>query len=441
MGTSASATAAPAATYGTPVSTEIEAFDLPVEGALPPELCGDYIRNGPNARPGAKPGHLFTGDGMLHGVRLEGGRARAYRNRWVRTRAFVEHASFVRLNGTVDLTVGSANTNIIAHGNRLLALVESSFPTEVTRELATTGVYDFDGRLKGPFAAHPKRDPRTGELHGFGMQLRPGSLFYYRIDPAGTLVESRTIAVPGTTMMHDFALTERYVIFMDLPVVFDMLLGLRGKFPYKWSDRYGARLGILDRTDPAAPVRWLAIEPCYIFHVLNAFESGAQIVMDVVRYAELWRNGNDSFAPTTLHRFTIDLAAGTVGEATLDERSIEFPRADERLLGVRNRYGYAVAVGATGNGTKELRKYDLVNGTTTDHDFGPGCVPGEAVFVPAAAGEDAGWLMCYVYDAARDRSDFVVLDASDMAKAPVAVVHLPARVPLGFHGNWIPDHV
>jgi carotenoid cleavage dioxygenase len=437
----AAATTPPDVSYRTPVSTEIEAFDLPVQGALPPELCGDYVRNGPNPRPGAKAGHLFMGDGMLHGVRIENGHARAYRNRWVRTRKFTEDAPYVRMNGTVDLTVGTANTNIIAHGNRLLALVESSFPTEVTRELATAGVYDFEGRLKAPFSAHPKSDPRTGELHGFGMQLRPGALAYHRIDAGGTLLESRNIPVRGVTMMHDFALTERHAIFMDLPIVFDMLLAMRGKFPYRWSDSYGARLGIVDRADPAAAVRWLEVEPCYVFHVLNAFESGDRIVIDVVRYAELWRTGNDDFGPTTLHRFTVDLDAGRVSEATLDDRSIEFPRIDERLTGTPHRYGYAVAVGATGKGSAELRKYDLTNGSSADHDFGAGRVPGEAVFVPAAAGEDAGWLMCYVYDAARDRSEFVVLDATNIAAPPVAVVPLPARVPLGFHGNWIPGDV
>jgi len=439
MGT-ATAPAPTQAGYRTPVSTEIEAFDLPVEGALPPELCGDYIRNGPNPRGDAKRSHLFIGDGMLHGIRIENGRALVYRNRWVRTRSFVEHAPQVRLNGTVDLTVGVANTNIIAHGKRLLALVESSFPTEVTRELATTGVYDYDGALKGPFSAHPHRDPRTGELHGFGMQFRPAALFYYRIDPAGTLVESRNIPVKGATMMHDFAISENYVTFMDLPIVFDMLLGMRGKFPYRWSDKYGARLGVLDRRDAQAAVRWFEIEPCYVFHVMNAVEHGDEIRLDVVRYEELWRKGNDSFDPTTLHRFTIDLAAGCVSETTLDERSIEFPRTDERQTGSAYRYGYAVAVGGTGEGSKELRKFDLQTGTSVDHNFGPGRVPGEMVFVPAASGEDAGWMVGYVYDAARDRSDFVVLDASNIAAPPVASVQLPVRVPLGFHGNWIPDN-
>ena len=240
-------------------------------------------------------------------------------------------------------------------------------------------------------------------------------------------------------MMHDFAITENYVIFMDLPIVFDMLLGIRGKFPFRWSDKYRARLGILDRRDPKSAVRWLEISPCYVFHVMNAFEQGDEIRLDVVRYTELWRKGNDSFNPTTLHRFTIDLAAGRVTESTLDERWIEFPRADDRRTGSAYRYGYAIGYDGTGQSGKGLRKFDLRDGTTTDHDFGAGRVPGEMVFVPAAAGEDAGWMIGYVYDAATDRSDLVVLDASNIAAPPVAVVHLPVRVPLGFHGNWIAD--
>ncbi|HEY5350226.1 MAG TPA: carotenoid oxygenase family protein, partial [Candidatus Lustribacter sp.] len=189
------------ATYATPVTAEAEAFDLPIEGTLPLELRGNYIRNGPNPPPGGKQGHLFMGEGILHGVRIENGRARAYRSRWARTRQFVEHASYFRPNGTLDLTVGSANTNIVAHGKRLLALVESSFPTEVTRELGTIGAYDFDGRLNGPFTARPKRWQRTGELHAFGMQIRPGALFYYRIDAGGALLEQREVPVRGVTMM------------------------------------------------------------------------------------------------------------------------------------------------------------------------------------------------------------------------------------------------
>ena len=434
------AIAAAASMYKTPVTDEIEAFDLAVEGALPPELFGDYIRNGPNPMPGAKTAHVFLGDGMLHGIRLEGGRARAYRNRWVRTRAFVEHASYVKMNGKADLTVAVANTNVVSHAGRLLALVEVSFPSEVTRELQGGSPYDFDGALTAPFTAHPKVCPRTGEMHAFGMSLLPGGLTYYRIDASGTLVESRPIPVKGTTMMHDFALTDRHAVFMDLPMTFDMVRAMRGAMPYKWNPKYGARLGVLSRADSSKPVQWIEIPPCYVFHVANAYDAGDTIVMDVVHYPDLWRDDPNVFTPTTLRRWTIDTVAGTVRETILDERKVEFPRIDERLTGNAYRYTYGVAVGATGDGSGEVRKYDLVTGTSTEHAFGPGRTPGETVFVPGGAGEDAGWLMCYVYDAARDRSDFVVLDATDLAAPPVATVALPARVPLGFHGNWIPDN-
>jgi len=401
-----------------------------VLGALPPELTGTYIRNGANPRPGSPPAHLFLGDGMLHGLRIEKGRARWYRNRWVRTKSFLSGAPYVRKNGTLDFTVGPANTSVIAHAGSLFALVESSFPYEVTRELETVGPHDFDGRLKTPFAAHPKRCPRTGELHAFGMQLVPGSLTYHRIDAAGALIEDRRIPVKGVTMMHDFALTDRHAIFMDLPVIFDLKLALMKQMPFRWSDKYGARLGVVSRDDARTRVRWFDVEPCFVFHVLNAFEDEQRIVIDVVRYRELWRDKQD-FGPRTLHRWTLDLALGTVREATLDERLVEFPRCDERRTGNAYRYGYAVESPNT------VRKYDLAAGTSAQHDFGAAAVAGEATFVAAGEAEDAGWLMLLVYDAASDRSDFVVLDASDVAAPPVATVRLPARVPQGFHGNWI----
>ncbi len=416
--------------YHTAVPAETEYLDLPVRGALPPELAGTYVRNGANPRPGSAPAHLFLGDGMLHGLRLENGRARWYRNRYVRTDSFLYDTPYVRKNGTLDLRAGPANTSVVSHAGALLALVESSFPYEVSPELETVGPYDFGGRLRTPFAAHPKRCPRTGELHGFGMKLVPGSLTYHRIDAAGTLLESRRIAVKGVTMMHDFALTDRHAIFMDLPIVFDLRRAITGKMPFRWSDRYGARLGVVSRDDARARVRWFAIEPCFVFHVLNAFEEDGRIAIDVVRYRELWRDVAEGFPPATLHRWTLDLATGNVAETQLDDRAVEFPRCDERRTANGYRYGYTVEAPTT------LRKYDLATGASEVHDFGAGRIPGEASFVPANEGEDAGYLMLFVYDAATDRSDFVVLDASDVAAKPIAVVPLPVRVPQGFHGNW-----
>jgi len=425
-----------------PIMNEATAFDLPCDGAIPPELRGLYLRNGPNPKAG-DPRHWFAGDGMLHGVRLEGGKAVWFRNRWVRTRAFLEGAELVDADGNVDHSVAVANTNVIGHAGRLFALVESSWPTEVTRELETVGTCDFGGRLTTSMTAHPKLDPSSGELHFFGYRFLPPYLTYHRLDAAGVLVQSAVIDVPGPTMMHDFAITERHVIFMDLPIVFNFERAInRQGFPYEWSEAYGARLGVMPRGAAAAEVRWFDINPCYVFHPLNAFEDGERIVLDVVRYENLWRGGPDTFTPAFLHRWTIDRKAGAVGEQKLDERPIEFPRIDDRRSGRRHRYGYAVTNAANvGEHAVHLVKYDLVTGAATEHDFGPGCTPAEGVFVPAAggAGEDEGYVLLYVYDAARNSSDLVILDAARFAAPPVATVRLPQRVPFGFHGNWIGD--
>jgi len=424
--------------FRTPVADELEAFDLPVEGALPPELSGTYVRNGANPRMGAKAAHLFLGDGMLHAIRIDGGRARWYRNRWVRTKSFATKAPYLRPTGRLDYAVGPANTNAIAHAGKLLALVETSFPYEVTPELETVGPHDFAGKLRMPFCAHPKRCPRTGELHAIGMRLFPGALAYHRIDAAGTLLESRRIPIARATMMHDFALTERFAIFLDLPIVFDLRWAMRDRFPFRWSDTHVPRFGVVPRDDPRAPVRWFEVAPCFVFHVLNAFEDGERITLDAVRYAELWRNEPSGFSDTTLHRWTLDLACGTVSEHTLDERSVELPRCDERRSGIAYRYGYAVERDAA-DSRAALLKYDLQSGSVSRHDFGAGHFTAEAVFVPGADAEDAGWLAAFVYDAPRDSSEFVLLDASDLAAKPVARVALPQRVPHGFHGNWIDD--
>jgi carotenoid cleavage dioxygenase len=422
--------------FHTPVAQEVEALDLPVEGALPPELDGLYVRNGANPRPGAGAAHLFLGDGMLHGLRIEGGRARWYRNRWVRTKSFESKAPYLRRSGTLDFAVGPANTNAVAHAGKLLALVETSFPYEVTPELETVGPHDFAGKLRMPFCAHPKRCPRTGELHTIGMRLFPGALAYHRISAAGELLESRRIPIPRATMMHDFALTENYAIFLDLPIVFDIRRAMLERLPFRWSDTHVPRLGVVPREDRRARVRWFEVAPCFVFHVLNAFETGGRICVDSVRYRELWRDGPGDFAPTTLHRFTLDLAGGTVSEETLDERSVELPRCDDRRSGSAYRYGYAVARD-DGDARGALVKYDLRDGTATRHEYGTGRFTAEATFIPAGTDEDAGWLASYVYDAARDASEFVLLDAGDVTAKPVARVPLPQRVPHGFHGNWI----
>ena len=432
-----------------PVTEEVAAFDLPAEGAIPKEIRGRYLRNGPNPKSGES-GHWFFGDGMVHGVELGAGKARWYRNRWVRTRTFTEGARFVSPEGEVDLTAGVANTHVIGHAGRILALVESSLPTELTCELDTVGCYDFGGKLETAMTAHPKICPRTGEMHFFGYAFVPPFLTYHRATAAGDLVQSQVIEVPGPTMIHDFAITERHVVFMDLPVCFDLerITPDVDTMPYRWRDDYGARVGIMPRGAAGAAVRWYEIEPCYVFHPLNAYETDAgHIVVEVVRYDSLWRDDPGQFGPARLHRWTVEPAAGRVREERLDDRAIEFPRVDERRVGLRHRYGYAVTnnlgvgVDMANVERASLIKYDLATGRSDVHDFGEHRVPSEGVFVPASetASEDEGWVLAYVYDRARDGSDLVVLDASRFSGRPVATVRLPQRVPYGFHGSFIAD--
>lgn len=415
-----------------PVADELTEYDLSVDGTIPPDLDGWYLRNGPNPR--KESAHWFIGDGMLHGVRVENGVAKWYRNRWVRTDSFLTDFPLYNSDGSRNLRAASSNTHVINHAGKTLALVESSFPYQVTNELETVGAYDFGGKLNDSMTAHPKICPTTGELHFFGY----GSIFaphvtYHRADANGELTVNRPVEVGALTMMHDFAMTAEYIVFMDLPIVFDINIAVSGAgdMPYRWSDTYGARLGVLRRGDPFGEIRWFEVDPCYVFHVANAYDDGNTIVLQAVRYPELWRHAGDFDVDAVLWEWRIDLAGGAVRERQLDDRGVEFPRIDDRLAGLPARYSVAV-------GENSWLRYDLASGAAMRHDLGTGGA-GEAVFVPGLgpADENNGWYLGYVYDPERDGSDLVIVDASDFGGAPVARIHLPQRVPYGFHGNWI----
>ncbi|MEN8181927.1 MAG: carotenoid oxygenase family protein, partial [Myxococcota bacterium] len=257
------------------------------------------------------------------------------------------------------------------------------------------------------------------------------------------LVQSEEIEVPGPTMMHDWNVTRNHVIFMDLPMVFDLEKLAEGGLPIRWSDDYGARLGVMPREGSNHDVVWYEIDPCYVFHPLNAYEDGQSIVLDVCRFEKLSLDlGDGAGSPPRLHRFTIDREAGKVREEPLDDRAGDFPRVHDRVVGLRHRYGYLAGMGEEADSLgSELRKYDLESGSSVTHGLPAGCQAGEPVFAaaPDGRGEDEGWVLTFVYDAGRDRSDLVILDATRFDAEPVARIHLPARVPFGFHGSWIPD--
>ena len=346
-----------------------------------------------------------------------------------------------RLNGdgSRNLRSAVANTHIVNHAGKTLALVESSLPYQVTKDLETVGCYYFGGKLNDAMTAHPKICPTTGELHFFGYcNLFSPHVSYHRVDADGELTVNRPVDVEALTMMHDFAMTAGHVIFMDLPIVFniDIAINGTGDMPFRWDDEYGARLGVLRRDDPFGEVRWFNIDPCYVFHVANAYDDGDTIVLQAVRYAELWRKDGGFGDSAVLWNWTIDLRTGAVTEHQLDDRAVEFPRIDDRLVGLPARYAVSV-------GDASLVRYDLRTGAAVEHRFGtpdaPGG-PGEAVFVPSPSGapdESNGWYMAYVYDPVDNTSELVILDASDFSGEPLARIQLPRRVPYGFHGNWI----
>lgn len=425
-----------------PVSDELSAFDLCVTGDLPTGLDGTFVRIGPN--PAAEPPmHPFLGDGMLHAVNLSGGRAVAYRNRWVRTRQ-LERAPRLLPDGRRDITVGPANTSVLNHGGRILALNEQSLPVEVTAQLETVALYDFDGRLTTGMTAHPKVCPLSGELHFYGYDVVEPYLTYHRADAEGRLVESVPIELPGPRMVHEMAITTTAVVFFDLPVVFDVALALAGRVPYRWDDALPARIGLMDRADQARAVRWFELPPCFTFHVFGAYEDGGRVVIDLARYDRMFED------PYLLpgahwHRWTVDRRTGVTTDERLDDLPIEFTRIDDRRMGLPYRWGYALETkpsddGDTFSGTALVR-YDMQSGSAERHDFGPGRIPGEGVFVadPEGDGEADGWVLTYVQDMGTGSSELAVLASGDFSGEPVASVQLPRRVPTGFHAAWLPS--
>ncbi len=437
-----------------PVTEELTAFDLPVEGRIPEELEGRLLRNGPNPIDNPDPAshHWFLGDGMVHGIRLRGGKAEWYRNRWVgsqRTAALLGRTA----PGEVSANTGP-NTNVIGHAGRTYAIVEAGTkPVELTYELETLRTNGFEDSLLNGYTAHPKYDPLTGEMHA--VAYNPTELAtvaqYIVVGPDGKMTKTVPIDLPTMPMIHDMALTQTYAVVMDLPVAVDLDLAIGGSsFPLRWFDDYNARLGLLPRSaSDAGEIVWCEIDPCYAFHPLNSHDTDdGKVIIDICVYERLFdidRHGPFRDSLPKLERWTVDPTTHRVGREMIDERNQEFPRVAGSALNVPYRYGYTTGVG---NELSEWRfgstfKYDLTAGTSQEFDHGPGRGAGEPVFVSRSGGtdEDDGWILTVVHDEATNGSELVILDARDLDEPAVATITLPGRVPNGFHGNWVRDIV
>ena len=430
--------------------------------------------------------HLFDGDGMLHAVRIGHGQA-SYSNRWVETHKLDVENTFQRntfinigeMSGGLGLAkiilhelrmqlriirrqqgAGRANTSIIHHAGKLLALHEGDGPYEMeltdNGDIQTKGYVTFNGALTGPFTAHPKIDPRTGELLFFGYDIKAKPYCQVgALDAQGTLKHLFPVDLERPRMMHDCAFTERFFILVAPPLIFQPKeMVTEKKPPLSMDFDEPMMLGLIPRTDDHADnIRWFHFPAGGIFHVLNAWEEENKCVV----YACLTPSINlTDFAPvgdlelsddgdSQLVRLELDLVSGETKQIpiTPKSRSLDFPVINPAWAGQPSRYGYLTCL-TNDVRMKSLIKVDLGAGNESsivaEHDFGPGCYGGECAFVARenATDEDDGYLLVHVRDEHRGRSYVDVLDARTLAKKPIARIQIPTRVPYGFHAGWMP---
>lgn len=431
-----------------PVKKEITESALQVEGVIPPDLSGLYVRNGPNAWQGTTE-HFFMGDGMLHGLRFEQGKASWYRNRYVQTPVLNKEPGI--LLSPPKLDENQSNVSLIHHGGKLLSLGEAGWAYEINGDdLSTAGVANYDGKLQTAMTAHPKIDPVSGELHFFGYNVMSPYLTYHVADASGELIRSVPLDTDGPAMMHDFAMTENHVIFMELPVLFSMFKAVTmDPFPFGWDEDAPCRMGVLPKNGSAEDLRWFDVPTCFIFHTMNAFEAGDEIVMDAARYDSLWVKGSGDFNhPAYLNRYSFNLKSGAVSVNQVNDQSMEFPQINRQLWGRDYRYGYSLSSGMEDghmsyDGATGFIKFDMKTGEAEQHRLPKGVAPAEPFFVAAsgATAEDEGYVLSYVYQPSTHTSEMWILDASNLSADPLAKVKLPVRVPIGFHGVWVPEEL
>lgn len=451
-----------------PVADEHAYAVTRIDGEVPREIHGTLFRNGPSQRILPREGyealHLFDGDGLVHAFRIAGGRVH-YTSRFVRDDAFLADerlgpSAFDFVNFAVASRADDApplraphNTNVVWHAGRLLALVEADHPWALDpRTLASQGRVTFTDPPHGmSVSAHPKIDGRTGQMVIHGYQPFPPFVQLTVVEPDGRCSLAETLDTPYPVMMHDLAITEHHVIVLLCPVLMEFAEDRPFRDWLSWAPERGLRFGVRART-PGAPLRWFdAPTPGFIFHPGNAYEDGRTIVMDACTYrdgqalleglARFRAGACPDGASAVPVLYELDLETGACRERQLDDRAAEFPRLDDRRVGYRNRFGYAVVAdgaGFFGPEEKTLVKYDRQGGRRQVHRFGPGVFPSEPVFVPRAAGadEDDGFVLTVVADMPAGTSRLDVLDARNLDRPPLASAHLDHRVPMGFHGNF-----
>lgn len=431
-----------------------------IQGRIPDELAGTYLRNGPNPRFTPVGSYTFPldGDAMVHGVWFGDGRAR-YRNRFVRTplMAAEERAGHALWGGThsgitprfddqcaevVQDGRDAPFVHVIHHAGRFLALAESMPTYELTPDLGTVGPYDYGGVLSEGITAHPRIDAETGEMFVFRYGLEQPFLTWSAVSSEGIAQPAQVLDVDAPYMIHDCVLTENYFVLFVCPVVIDLTGPRRGDAALQWHPDRGTRIAVIGRAD--GTVRWFDVDAFWVWHFVNAFETTVDGAITIVVDYPYWNHpgmGIEGDATTGgMARASIDLQRGTVVIDQVDDQVAEFPRLDDRLIGRRNRYFHVVGKDRPVLGEwKQLRRYDLTNGSVTVRDTGSVKL-GEAVFAPRSGSRDEndGYLLVYTYDPETLETNLLVLHPADIAGEPAATIAFPHRVPFGLHGSWIP---
>ncbi len=455
-----------------PVFEEIVDNNLKVIGEIPRDINGIYVRNGPNPKFEPKGHyHWFDGDGMLHAVHIENGQA-TYRNRWVRTKNLATeeaagHSLWQGLMGKLAANMhlpfnrgvplkDTANTAVAFHDGKLLAgwyMCGDLYEIDPIT-LETKGVQDYKGTLTSKAMAHVKVDEHANEMMFFDYELTQPYLAYGVINGNGTVKHFTKIPTPGPRIPHDLGITEHYSILMDLPLIYDLQLMMKiGRAIPVFKRDMPSRFGIIPRFGEPQDVKWFEANPCYIYHTINAWEEGDEIVMDccvnddptpqkeLPKGASAVEKLNEYLRlKAYMHRYRFNLKTGETKEYRLDDLVTEFPLMNSQYLGRPSRYSYNQRFDLS----QTLRfdaivKYDTKSDTSQTFEYGKNKFGSESPFIPRenAQSEDDGYVISFVTDAVEGTSEVVIVDAQHMNQEPLARIQLPQRVPLGFHGCWV----
>jgi len=452
-----------------PVRIEADIADLEVDGAVPADLDGAFYRVQPDPQYPPKLGDdiAFNGDGMVSMFRFRGGRVNI-RQRWVHTDKWkLEREAGKALFGAYrnplndDPKVkgvyrGTANTNIFFHGGRLYALKEDSPAVAVdANTLETKGYWDFGGTVTSPtFTAHPKIDPRTGDMCAFGYAakgLLTRDMVYYEIGADGKKKHEVWFEIPYYCMMHDFGLTEDYAVFHVVPITSSWERLEKGLPHFGFDTTKEIHLVVLPRTGEAKDIKIFTAPNCFSSHVMNAFNDGTRIHFDTPEaknnmfpfFPDIHgAKFNPMEAQSRLTRWTVDMASNS-GAFEKSERLTEFvgefPRVDERYMTQPYRHGWLLAFGMGPDSHAALGHLDQSTGKVESWQAGPGMMLQEPCFIPRGpdAAEGDGYVVQIQQHASGGKSDLLLFDALHVADGPLATIHVPFRMRFGLHGNWV----